>query len=59
MVALNELIEKHQPEAWIYGHGHINTPEFTFGKTKMVANQLVYVERMEHGTFILDKLIVL
>lgn len=56
---LSDIIEKHQPEAWIYGHCHTNTPEFTIGRTRMVTNQFGYVERGEHETFIPDKVLVL
>ena len=54
VVEMLPLIEKYQPKAWIYGHSHINTPEFLIGKTRMVTNQLGYVEQKEHFTFKLD-----
>ncbi len=50
-VEMFPFIDKYQPEAWIYGHNHINTPEFSIGKTKMLTNQLGYVEQREHLTF--------
>jgi Icc-related predicted phosphoesterase len=54
VVELYDLIEKYQPEAWIYGHSHVNTPEFTIGKTKLVTNQLGYVLMDEHKSFKFD-----
>lgn len=56
-VEMFDLIEKYQPEAWIYGHSHVNTPDFTIGKTKLVTNQLGYVDMDEHKTFKIDKFI--
>jgi Icc-related predicted phosphoesterase len=46
-----DFIEECQPEAWIYGHSHSNTPEFKIGKTRMLTNQLGYVEMGEYKTF--------
>jgi predicted phosphohydrolase len=56
-VEMCDVIEKYQPEAWIYGHSHINTPEFNVGKTRMLTNQLGYVEMVEHKTFRLDAIL--
>jgi predicted phosphohydrolase len=56
-VELYDLIEKYQPDAWIYGHSHVNTPDFTNGKTRLVTNQLGYVDMNEHHTFVLNKFI--
>jgi Icc-related predicted phosphoesterase len=53
-VELYSLIEKYQPEAWIYGHSHCNTPEFTIGKTRLVTNQFGYVDMKEHKDFRVD-----
>ena len=53
-VELYNLIEKYQPEAWIYGHSHYNTPEFSIGKTRLVTNQLGYVDMKEHKSFSFD-----
>jgi Icc-related predicted phosphoesterase len=53
-VELYNLIEKHQPEAWIYGHSHINTPEFRIGKTRMLTNQLGYKDMDECNDFKCD-----
>ncbi len=58
-VELFDLIEKYQPEAWIYGHSHFNTPEFSIGKTRLVTNQLGYVDMNEHKSFRFDSFISL
>jgi len=50
-VELKPLIEQYQPDYWIYGHSHANTPEFNIGKTKLVTNQLGYVELREHYSY--------
>lgn len=57
VVELYDLIEKHQPEVWIYGYSHINTAEFSIGKTRMLTNQLGYVEMGEQDTFRFDAVI--
>jgi len=36
---------------WVYGHHHSNVPEYSVGETKMVTNQLGYVQRAEHRKF--------
>jgi len=51
VVELFNLIEADGPDAWIYGHSHVNTPEFTMGSTKLLTNQLGYVSNGEHRTF--------
>ncbi len=50
-VELFELIEESGAACWIYGHHHVNTPEFSIGQTKMLTNQLGYVRHHEHGSF--------
>ena len=50
-VELFDLIEDSGTVCWIYGHHHVNTPEFTIGQTKMLTNQLGYVHHYEHGSF--------
>ena len=50
-VELHDLILAAQPAAWIYGHHHSNTPEFTIGRTRMLTNQLGYVKAGEHRAF--------
>jgi predicted phosphohydrolase len=50
-VELGYWIADHGPDCWIYGHHHHNSPEFKIGKTRMLTNQLGYVERNEHKGF--------
>lgn len=50
-VDLDSLIKENGPTCWIYGHHHHNSTEFSNGKTKMLTNQLGYVERGEHIGF--------
>jgi predicted phosphohydrolase len=57
VVELYDLVNKYQPEAWIYGHSHLNTPEFRIGKTKLLTNQLGYVEMHEHNAFRLNAIV--
>lgn len=54
---LFDFIEKYQPDYWIYGHHHANTPEFNISITKLVTNQLGYVQMGEHEGFKADKVI--
>jgi predicted MPP superfamily phosphohydrolase len=53
-VELFKLIEPSGIAYWVYGHHHINTHEFSIGTTKLVTNQLGYVQRHEHGLFRTD-----
>ncbi len=50
-VELFDMIETNQPDFWLYGHTHGNTPEFAIGKTRMQTNQLGYVKYGEHHSF--------
>jgi predicted phosphohydrolase len=50
-VELFDLIEDSDVDCWIYGHHHVNTPEFNIGKTRMLTNQLGYVHRYEYRSF--------
>ncbi len=50
-VELFETIEKSNIDYWIYGHHHQNTKDFKIGKTKMLTNQLGYVDHGEHLGF--------
>lgn len=50
-VELFDLIEAYQPDYWIYGHTHHNTPPFAIGKTRLLTNQLGYVKYGEHKWF--------
>jgi len=48
---LNNLILKYQPNYWVYGHTHGNTPDFKIGETQMLTNQVGYVRNNEHLGF--------
>ena len=50
-VELYDLIADTQPNYWIYGHHHTNTPSFKIGRTEMLTNQLGYVQSGEHLNF--------
>lgn len=50
-VELFDWISQRQPEIWIYGHHHDNTPAFQIGKTQLLTNQLGYVQSGEHKGF--------
>jgi predicted phosphohydrolase len=50
-VELHDLIETSNISHWIYGHHHTNTPDFNIGNTKLITNQLGYVELGEHTSF--------
>lgn len=50
-VELFDLIMDHNIDTWIYGHHHVNTPEFLIGNTRMITNQLGYVRDKEYGSF--------
>ncbi len=52
---LFDLIEPSGIDYWAHGHHHSNTPEFTIGKTRIVTNQLGYVQRDEHKHFETNK----
>ncbi|HNS29567.1 MAG TPA: metallophosphoesterase [Tenuifilaceae bacterium] len=50
-VELYGLIESSNIDYWVYGHHHCNIPQFTIGKTKLITNQLGYVQQNEHQLF--------
>jgi predicted phosphohydrolase len=50
-VELFDLIDHFSPAYWIYGHHHVNTPEFKAGPTTMLTNQLGYVHHYEYRSF--------
>jgi predicted phosphohydrolase len=54
-VELFDFIESSNINYWVYGHHHSNTPEFRIGKTKLITNQLGYVQRNEHLKFETNK----
>jgi predicted phosphohydrolase len=56
---LDDLISETTPDYWIYGHHHRNIPEFKIGHTKMLTNQLGYVQQGENSLFRANKCIEL
>lgn len=58
-VELFDMIESSSIDCWVYGHHHSNIPEFNIGKTKLLTNQLGYVQRYENELFKTDKCIEL
>jgi predicted phosphohydrolase len=58
-VELFNLIEPSGINAWVYGHHHQNTPEFSIGSTRLLTNQLGYVQQGEHLLFEANKYIEL
>lgn len=58
-VELFDVIESSNIDYWAYGHHHSNIPEFSIGNTKLITNQLGYVQRNEHRLFETNKVIVL
>jgi predicted phosphohydrolase len=56
-VELYDMIESSNIAYWVYGHHHSSTPEFSIGNTRLITNQLGYVQRNEHGQFKTDKCI--
>ncbi len=58
-VELFDLIEASNIAYWAYGHHHSNIPEFSIGNTKLITNQLGYVQRDEHRLFESNKCIEL
>ncbi len=58
-VELFDLIETSKIDYWVYGHHHSNIPEFSIGNTKLITNQLGYVQQNEHKLFETNKYIEL
>ncbi len=56
-VELRDFMTKHQPDYWLYGHIHFNTPNFKIGKTELTTNQLGYVFHNENFNFSTNKYI--
>lgn len=54
-VELFDWIECSGIAYWCYGHHHYNSPEFTVGNTRLITNQLGYVQRNEHRLFQTNK----
>lgn len=58
-VELHNLIETSRITYWVYGHHHSNIPEFSIGNTRLITNQLGYVQQNEHLLFETKKVIEL
>lgn len=56
-VELGALIEGSTVAAWVHGHHHRNTPEFSVGRTRLLTNQLGYVAQGEQRGFRTDALL--
>jgi predicted phosphohydrolase len=56
-VELYDFIEDSVADYWIYGHSHVNTPDFEIGKTRVLTNQLGYVKYEEQKLFDTKKFI--
>jgi len=56
-VELHDLIERSGITCWVYGHHHCNTSEFHIGSTRLITNQLGYVQQNEHELFDASKCI--
>jgi len=52
---LDDMIFDTTPDYWIYGHHHQNIPEFRKGHTKLLTNQLGYVQNNEHLQYRTDR----
>ena len=49
---MHDLIEDSKVDYWIYGHHHFNHPIVTIGSTKLVTNQLGYVDKGKSDGYI-------
>lgn len=58
-VELFDIIESSSIDYWVYGHHHSNTPDFKIGNTRLLTNQLGYVQQNEYQLFSQNKAIVL
>ncbi len=48
---LYRFIESSNIACWGYGHHHFNTPDFFIGNTRLLTNQLGYVQNGENSLF--------
>lgn len=48
---LSYLTSEYNIKAWIYGHSHVNTKDFSINGTRFLTNQLGYVTLEEHLDF--------
>ena len=56
-VELFDVIEKSAINYWVYGHHHVNIPDFVIGKTQLITNQLGYIKYRENRGFRNDAVI--
>jgi 3',5'-cyclic AMP phosphodiesterase CpdA len=54
---LYSFIESSNIAYWGYGHHHFNTPDFFIGNTRLVTNQLGYVQNRENSLFSTERYI--
>jgi len=54
---LFDLVADSNASHWIYGHHHSPTPSFIIGGTKLVCNQLGYVDANEHRSFVCNQVL--
>jgi predicted phosphohydrolase len=54
---LYDFIESSNIAYWGYGHHHCNNPDFFIGNTRLVTNQLGYIEHRENSLFSLGRYI--
>ena len=59
VVELFDFINRSNISHWIYGHHHSNINDFEIGTTKMLTNQLGYVQHGEQIGFRQDAFIEL
>ncbi len=48
---LGPWIESTRIDSWVYGHHHVNTPDFYLGKARLATNQLGHVSHKENDAF--------
>ncbi len=56
-IELEDFIMEKQPDYWVFGHHHTNIKPFNIGKTRMLTNQLGYVQQGPSRHFKTDALI--
>lgn len=54
-IELDDLIARTQPAYWVYGHHHYNTHDFSIGNTRLLTNQLGYLDNDENYNFYNNK----
>ena len=56
---LHDFIETSNIAFWGYGHHHCNTPDFFIGNTRLITNQLGYVQYRENELFETGRVMIL